>query len=141
MSGPVAAVLARLDKPRPSGRDRWRAACPACGGNRSALSIGVAQNDAVLLRCWKGCSIEEIAAAIDLDVSDLFPARDGGASRPRKIGMLSATQALDLLADEANLVALAAANVAHGVLLTADDLLRVRTAAGRIAYLREEASR
>jgi len=54
--------------------------------------------------------------------------------------LLTAGQALELLHDESNLVAVAAANIAHGVELGDDDRARVLSAAARIAYLREEAT-
>ncbi len=71
MSRPIDAVLSRLEqfKLRENGRDRWRACCPAHGGsNASALSIGIGQNDAVLLRCWQGCGIDEVAGDDEVNV-------------------------------------------------------------------------
>lgn len=139
---PVDLILDRLDKPRPSGQDRWRARCPSCGGgSTSALSIGIGTDDAVLLKCWKGCDAEQVAAAIGLELSDLFPpkpANGRGAAPMKRQRLITASQALDLLDDEACLVAVAAANVAHGVTLTPDDLTRVTLAAGRISELRRE---
>ena len=76
MSRPIDAVLSRLDgfKLRENGRDRWRACCPAHGGkNASALSIGVGADEQVLLRCWHGCEVEQVAHALGLELSDLFP--------------------------------------------------------------------
>jgi hypothetical protein len=48
-----------------------------------------------------------------------------------------ARDALEILAAEANLVAVAAGNVANGVTLTAEDLHRVMKAAGRIQVIQE----
>ena len=48
-----------------------------------------------------------------------------------------ARDALEILAAEANLVAVAAGNVANGVTLTAEDLNRVMKAAGRIQVIQE----
>jgi hypothetical protein len=141
MSGPVDMVLSRLDNPKPSGRDRWRSACPACGGrNKSALSVGVGNDDAVLLRCWKGCEVEAIAGALGLELADLFPPRQTGhcAPRPRRIGMLSPLQCLDVIEFECSLVWTAAHNLANGHGLTPDDLTRLSIAADRITGLVRE---
>lgn len=76
MSSPIDLVLSRLEqfKLRAHGRDRWRACCPAHGGsNPSALSVGVGADDQVLLRCWHGCEVEQVAHALGLDLTDLFP--------------------------------------------------------------------
>lgn len=54
--------------------------------------------------------------------------------------MLPAGQALQILADESNLVAVAAANLAHGVAISDLDRARLLQAAGRIALLRHEVS-
>lgn len=56
----------------------------------------------------------------------------------RKPAVLSARDALRVTANEANLVAIAACNVAHGVVLTAKDKDRLLKAAARIIRLEEE---
>lgn len=138
----IDAVLSRLDHPKPTSRYRWRSRCPACAGDsRSALSIGIGDNGCVLLKCFKsGCSPDEIAGALGLDIEDLFPPKDAYASTLRRRSMLSAGQALDLLDDEANLIFIAAGNIAQGVTLTDDDRARCMVAASRISYLRAEVS-
>ena len=138
---PIDLVLDRLASfgLRPSGNDRWRACCPAHGGkNRSALSVGIGQEGQVLLRCWHGCDADDVAGALGLDLSDLFPPRESTAGLPQRRRMLTAGQALDLLADEANLAAVAASNLAQGVVLNDVDRTRLLVAAGRINYLRAE---
>lgn len=133
-------VLSRLASPRQQGPDRWRAACPACGGrNRSTLSVGARDTGAVLLKCWKeGCGPETIAAALGLQVEDLFPPREATGSSPRRRRLLSAQQALELLDAEANLVFTAAGNIAAGLALDDEDLSRVTQARARIGYLLDE---
>ena len=137
---PVDMVLARVTGAKQTARDRWRCACPVCGeGNRSTLSIGVGDTGAVLFKCFKSeCDPEAITGALGLNLSDLFPPKLTGSAPMRRRGLLSASQALDLLHTEAQLVALAGSNLAHGVELTDADRDRVLQAAGRIAYLRDE---
>jgi len=73
------ALLSRLQHVRKSGTGRWRAQCPAHSGgtgNRSALSIYETPDGAVLLRCHAfECAASEIAGAVGLDLSELFPPR------------------------------------------------------------------
>ena len=139
MSRPVDLVLSRLPDAKPSGRDRWRSACPAHDGtNRSALSIGIGNDDAVLLRCWHGCEAADVVAALGLDLHDLFPERLTGTSPMRRRGLLSAGQALDVLAFEASLIRLAGQNLANGHQLTDDDLERLAVAAARIQAVTSE---
>ena len=62
---------------------------------------------------------------------------DGKPATQHKPTPLSPRQALEVLAVEANLVAIAAGNVAHGVVLSQVDLSRVMTASNRITRLVE----
>jgi hypothetical protein len=136
----VDALLSRLDDPRPNGRDRWRCACPVCGGrNRSTLSVGVGDTGAVLLKCWKeGCSPEQIAQAVGLELTDLFPPCEthGGPIQRRRL--ITAGQALDVLDSEATLLVVYASDMARGEALNDADRDRLLTAAARIATMRDE---
>ena len=133
---PVDQVLSRLDNPRPNGRDRWRSICPSCGGsNASALSVGIGHDDAVLLKCFKGCDVSQVIGAVGLEVTDLFPhavGPGGGCPQLRRRAMLSARQAIDLIEFECLLVWTAAFNLANGHALTREDLERLAVAGRRI---------
>lgn len=133
LNRPADTVLSRLEA-KPNGRDRWRCACPVCGErNRSTLSIGVGETGAVLLKCWKsGCSPEQIAAAVGLELSDLFPPRDSYAPPAKRRRLITAGQALEVVEFEATLVWVAAQNLANGHALTPDDLARLSAAVQRI---------
>ena len=141
MSAPIDAVLSRLAsfKLRENGRDRWRACCPSHGGkNPSALSVGVSDAGAVLLKCWHGCSADEVAGALELELSDLFPPRETHGAPHKRRALLSAQQCLDVISFETMLVGTAAFNLANGHALTADDLQRLGVACGRIQALASE---
>lgn len=143
---PLDLVLDRLvgHKLRENSPGRWRAICPVCGErNPNTLSIGEGSSGAVLLRCFKSeCDAETIANALGLEITDLFPPRPtepGAGARPTgRRRLISAHQALGLLADEANLVATAAANLAHGLELSDEDRDRLLTASARVVTLLEE---
>ena len=94
----------------------------------------------MLLRCWKGCDAEQVARAIGLELNDLFPPRltDRGLRSLKRRGMLSARQALDVIENETTLVWTAAANMANGYTLTADDRQRLNTASARIQAVCDE---
>ena len=141
MSAALETVLSRLDRPMSTGRDRWRAACPVCGQrNRSTLSVGLGNAGGVLMRCFKSeCDPEAIANSLGLKLGDLFAASVSPVGPKTRRRLLTDRQALDLLQDEAQLVALAGSNIANGVLLSVFDRKRILTAAGRIAYLHAEA--
>ena len=68
-------LLSRLSKVKPAGKNRWRACCPAHnGGNATSLTIALADSGAILLKCWaEDCSAQQIAEAVGLEITDLFP--------------------------------------------------------------------
>jgi len=83
----VEALLSRLEHVRPNGKGRWRSCCPAHGGkNRSALSIYETPDGAVLLHCHvMGCAVGDIAGAVGVDLSELFPPRADAATGSKPI--------------------------------------------------------
>lgn len=141
MSSPIDTVLSRLApfKVCATGPNRWRAQCPGHGGsNPSALSVGVGDNGGVLLKCFHGCAVDQVADALGLELQDLFPPRESHGSPQKRRRLLSAQQCLDVIEFETTLVATAASNLANGHPLTTDDLDRLAVAAARIQALSTE---
>jgi hypothetical protein len=66
-------LLGRLERARPSGPDKWSAACPAHEDRVMSLSIGVGDDGRLLLHCHAGCTPREVLNALALDWGDLFP--------------------------------------------------------------------
>jgi hypothetical protein len=66
-------LLNRLDGVREVAPGRWRARCPAHDGHRPALAITETADGVVLLHCFAGCTVGDVAAALGLDLADLFP--------------------------------------------------------------------
>lgn len=74
---PIDTILAKLSGCRPSGDTgrQWAACCPAHGDAHQSLGIGVTGDGRVLLKCYAGCPVEDIVAAVGLTKRDLFPGR------------------------------------------------------------------
>jgi hypothetical protein len=68
----LSAFLDLLDHPRRSGRG-WISRCPAHADRSPSLSISEGDDGRVLLRCFSGCTVDEITAALGLSLRDLFP--------------------------------------------------------------------
>ena len=103
-----------------SGAFACMAGCGARGGD--VLAYHMAQH---------GLEFVEAAKALGAWIDDGRPVVQ------HKPSPLSPRQALEVLAVEANLVAIAAGNVAHGVVLSQVDLSRVLIASNRITRLVE----
>src|SRR6266516_3677014 len=69
---PLETLLARLKGVRKSLRG-WVACCPAHFDGEPSLSIGLGDEGHILLKCFAGCSLDNIVEAMGLTVADLFP--------------------------------------------------------------------
>jgi hypothetical protein len=67
----VDEVLALLDDVKQTG-GRWRSLCPAHPCESRSLSITEGDDGRVLLKCFAGCTVDKITAALGLQITDLF---------------------------------------------------------------------
>jgi hypothetical protein len=66
-------ILSRLTNVKRSG-GKATARCPAHADAQNSLSITKAGDGKLLIKCFAGCTVESICAALSMDVKDLFPA-------------------------------------------------------------------
>jgi hypothetical protein len=67
-------LLSKLDGVKQVGHGRWRARCPAHDAkNPTVLSIGETTDGTTLVKCFAGCNVSEVVAAVGLELADLFP--------------------------------------------------------------------
>ena len=139
---PTENILSRLEKVKQRQPGQWSACCPAHADKGPSLSIRETTDGAVLLHCFAGCEVGSVVAAMGLELYDLFPPREVSPGAPKRTAkLLTAGQALELLASEAMLIAVAGASLAHGRPLTPVDKNRLLESVGRINYLRNESIR
>ncbi len=74
-------LLDRLEQVRRRGEDRATARCPAHPDGRASLSVRRAPDGKILVKCFAGCTFQEVAAALGLAPRDFFPPRAGGGRR------------------------------------------------------------
>lgn len=145
-ASPVDLLLARLEsagmKPRKSGRG-WLARCPAHEDRSASLSLGEGRDGRALLRCFAGCEMGDVVAALGLEVADLFPPRlqdatpEGKAARREAWQAIGWGAALNVLAREATVVGIVARQLAAGYALNDADATRLAEAIKRIDGARE----
>ena len=66
-------LLSRLENVRPERDGQWSARCPVHEDRRNSLSVGIASDGAVLLKCHAGCNTADVLRAVGLTLADLFP--------------------------------------------------------------------
>jgi hypothetical protein len=64
-------MLLRLDAVRSRGIGKWSARCPAHQDKNPSLSISEGERG-LLVKCWGGCTLEEITGKLGVEVKDLF---------------------------------------------------------------------
>ena len=79
-------VLSCLDKVKSAGVNKWNACCPAHNDKSPSLSITETSDGTVLLKCWVGCTAQDIVSAIGLALRGLFP----GEKRERRAPSVAA---------------------------------------------------
>jgi len=126
-----------------SARGKWRTTSCAFHGGSDSMRINTASGAFVCMNCGArgGDVLAYRMAATGEDFAAAAKALgawvEDGKSAPVRPTPISPRSAIEILARECNLVAVSAANVAHGVVLEKTDLSRLLRAAARITRIRE----
>lgn len=126
------------------GRGKWRSAACTFHGGTSSMRINLGTGAWVCMSCGQkggdvlayemastGAEFVEACKALGAWIDD------GRSPVPAKPAPLSPRAALEVLGFEAELVAIAAGNMAHGVQLTHADTARILEAGNRITKITE----
>lgn len=130
---PVDKLLDRLDRVKETGPGRWIACCPAHDDRHPSLSVRETGDGTLLVKCWSGCGAADVVASVGLTLADLFTNKPENRLplRPRERWVPG--DVWRCVAHEALLVSIAAADVAAGRPMSAEDAERVGLAADRLA--------
>ncbi len=69
----TAEFLSKLKKVKKTGQQRWMACCPAHEDKSPSLAVKEGADGRILIHCFGGCGIDDIALSIGIEVKDLFP--------------------------------------------------------------------
>lgn len=139
---PAETVIARLNNVHRTAHG-WRADCPNGHRSKGSLAMSESTDGSLLLHCHAGCAAIDVLTPIGLSLSDLYPERltdstpEMRAAARVRFKLAATSAALGVLAREATVVELAAAQVARGESLSVDDLHRLHVATERIHDVRE----
>jgi 5S rRNA maturation endonuclease (ribonuclease M5) len=78
---PVADLLSRLENVKPAGTNKWMGKCPSHEDGKASLSVAQGRDGRVLVKCFAGCPVERIVAAVGMKLGDLFADRTSGNGR------------------------------------------------------------
>ena len=128
----IDTFLSRLSSIKRTGIGRYLACCPAHSDKRPSLNVRELDDGRVLVRCFAGCSVEEVLHAVGLEFDALFPERSIGHCLHPERHPFSAKDILESVRYEALIVSVAASTIAHGETLVEDDRKRLMLASRRL---------
>ncbi len=134
----VHRLIDRLERVKPTGPGRWIARCPSHEDKSPSLSVRELDDGRVLINCFGGCGAVHVLGAIGLEWSALFPATDAAArgSAPSH-SRIPARDLLEIISEEASVVALVAADFLEHRAIREVDWQRLAQAAARIGRARD----
>jgi hypothetical protein len=130
-------LVSRLEGVRQTGPERWMARCPAHDDIHPSLSIRETSDGTVLMKCFAGCCVADITAAVGIQLSDLFPAKFAGASGKRVRQPFFRDQVFNILRDEAGFVWLIACDMHAKRAISERDYERLCQAVAEIERIAE----
>lgn len=133
MSAPLEVLLSRLDKIKSIGTGKWMACCPAHADKSPSLAI-TDKEGRILIKCFSGCEISDVLAALDLTFADLMPEKALGNHLPKVKKPFYASDILKIIRDEARLIYIFASDIAKGKTLNEAELARLLLATSRINH-------
>ena len=132
----LAKILDRLDRPKQTRPGQWMAGCPCCQSKRGRpISIRETDDGRVLLNAFCGCKTDDLLAALDLTLADLFE-RPVANHAPPSSSRISARDLLQLLDEEILVAAIIAADFRNKRAIDETNWKRLAQAAHRIGAAR-----
>jgi len=128
----IDTFLSRLSSIKRTGNGRYLACCPAHLDKHPSLNIRELDDGRILVKCFAGCSVEEVLHAVGLEFDALFPERPIGQCLHPERHPFSAKDILEAVRHEALIVSVAASTIAHGETLVEDDHKRLMLASRRL---------
>lgn len=134
----IETLLSRLKKVKSTGKHRWICACPSHQDKSPSLAISVMEDGKALINCFAGCDTYSILQAVGLDWEAVFPEKATHQRQKPKKQILYASEALELIKFEAQIV-LASAYQMRRNALTSEDIERLELSMQRINKVAQDA--
>jgi len=125
-------LLSQLAGVKKTGVNRWIACCPAHPDKHPSLNVRELDDGRILVKCFAGCSVEEVLHAVGLELDALYPEKLIGHCLHPERRPFSARDILEAVGNEALIVSVAASTIARGETLVEDDCERLMLASRRL---------
>ena len=125
-------LLSRLQKVRKNGKD-YMACCPSHNDRSPSLAIAEKEDGRILLKCFAGCSADEVLGAIGLELKDVMPENVGYHRRKPERVPFNSRDVLSAVRTDMSVFLVLAKDMQGGKVLTATETLLMARLIGRIA--------
>lgn len=126
------SLLSRLDRVKETGPGRWLARCPSHNDKNPSLAVRETDDGVILIKCWSGCSANDVVTSVGLELHNLFPVSSQNRASLKPHEKWIPRDVIKALADEAFVVVLSASATLVGKKLTEPDYERLLLATKRI---------
>jgi hypothetical protein len=114
----IEDIIPRLEKAKRTGRNNWLACCPAHDDRNPSMTIHAADDGRILVKCFSGCSFNEIVDALGMGWEPWFPPKQPDDFKRAVRRPFPAADVLEALQDEALIVMVSASMLRRGEKLT-----------------------
>jgi len=128
----IDTFLSRLTETKRTGKGRYLACCPAHSDKHPSLNVRELDDGRVLVKCFAGCSVQEVLDAVGLEFDALYPEKLISHCLHPERHPFNAKDILEVVGYEALIVSVAASTIARGESLVEDDLERLMLASRRL---------
>lgn len=134
----IADILPRLEKAKQTGRNNWLACCPAHDDHSPSMTMHETDDGRILVRCWTGCTFEEIVNAVGMGWEPWFPPKQDSDFKKPVRRPYPAADVLAAVADDVMHIAVFVANLGRKCepAIEPEDYLNMLRATGRIVEAR-----
>ena len=105
-------LISRLHKVKRTGAGRWIAACPSHPDKHPSMGVRELDDGRVLVRCYSGCSVEEILGALASNSSSVPAETD--RTREARTPAVHPDDVFEIARMEISVVAIIAADMHKG---------------------------
>lgn len=123
--------LSRLQKVRKNGKD-YIACCPAHPDKTPSLTIAERDDGRILAHCFAGCGIDDIVAAVGLELKDLMPENVGFHRKRPDRRKFNALDVLYAVRSDLTLALIACKDIQAGLVPSEAESLEFARLIGRI---------
>ena len=124
-------LLDHLLKVKSNGSMRWLACCPAHEDKSPSLSIRELDDGRILIKCFAGCSTEEVLSSVGLSFDSLYPPKEIHYAKPER-RPFPAADILRAIRNEILIVFFTTKTILNGEAISPVDNQRLLLATSRI---------